>query len=338
MSRISNRWGVLSAVISGCVVLHGVGAASAAVAVPAESAFVCHGMPATIVGHPGSQVEGTPGDDVIVSNSARSADGGDGNDLICITGRFVDEIGDARTEVFDGVIEPLWSEMILDEVERNLPKIGISPQAAERRVGRMREAFNPEAGVDDFEHLIEDMACDPKDRHVLAAAVRGGADAIVTFNVRDFPAAAISAVGVQLEHPDSFLLGMLAQAPDEVVDVLAREVSAFTRPPQSVEEFLANLTVTVPLFANMAADAWREPLGPVTDLPAVVESTEEAGLAALGTPGDISNPAQVAVGWWSSLTNDLDLDLARALATTRARGATIGGPSTSSPGSPWPRK
>lgn len=86
-----------------------------------------------------------------------------------------------------GVFEVLWSDAILDEVERNLPKVGVSTERAARRVGMMREAFGAAALVDDFEHLIPDMGCDAKDRHVLAAAVRGGADTLVTFNLKDFP-------------------------------------------------------------------------------------------------------------------------------------------------------
>ncbi|HEU5270770.1 MAG TPA: PIN domain-containing protein, partial [Jatrophihabitans sp.] len=74
-----------------------------------------------------------------------------------------------------GLFEVLWSDAILGEVERNLPKIGISSEHAARRVGAMRRGFGAGALVDDFEHLIPEMTCDAKDRHVLAAAVRGGA-------------------------------------------------------------------------------------------------------------------------------------------------------------------
>ncbi len=83
-----------------------------------------------------------------------------------------------------GLFQPLWSETILDEVQRNLPKVGVTPGQASRRVSMMKEAFGTEALVDGFDDLIQEMRCDPKDRHVLAAAVRGGADAVVTFNLR----------------------------------------------------------------------------------------------------------------------------------------------------------
>lgn len=53
-----------------------------------------------------------------------------------------------------GVFELLWSDQMLDEVQRNLPKLGISEEKAAHRVSTMREAFGEAALVDDFDHLI----------------------------------------------------------------------------------------------------------------------------------------------------------------------------------------
>lgn len=71
-----------------------------------------------------------------------------------------------------GLFQPLWSEQILDEAKRSLPKFGVTPEMARRRVAMMRGAFGAAAMVDDFDDLIDQMRCDSKDRHVLAAAVR----------------------------------------------------------------------------------------------------------------------------------------------------------------------
>lgn len=70
-----------------------------------------------------------------------------------------------------GLFQPLWSEPILDEVYKTLPKVGVAPEDATRRIWLMREAFGAEALVEEFDDLIDEMVCDPKDRHVLAAAV-----------------------------------------------------------------------------------------------------------------------------------------------------------------------
>ena len=59
----------------------------AALTVPTAAAVgeTCRGQVATIVGDPGGTVSGTDGDDVIVTNGARSIDAGAGNDTICVT-------------------------------------------------------------------------------------------------------------------------------------------------------------------------------------------------------------------------------------------------------------
>ena len=48
----------------------------------------------------------------------------------------------------------------------------------------MQRAF-PAAEVKGYEDLIAKMTNDPKDRHVLAAAVKSGARQLVTFNLKD---------------------------------------------------------------------------------------------------------------------------------------------------------
>jgi hypothetical protein len=60
----------------------------------------------------------------------------------------------------------------------------------------MRRHF-PEAMVSGYEELIDQMDNDPKDRHVLAAAVVAGAEFIVTANLRDFPARALEPRAVE---------------------------------------------------------------------------------------------------------------------------------------------
>jgi predicted nucleic acid-binding protein len=210
-----------------------------------------------------------------------------------------------------GLFEVLWSDAILDEVERNLPKVGISSEQAARRVGTMRRAFGAAAQVDDFERLIPDMTCDAKDRHVLAAAVRGGADTLVTFNRKDFPPESTDGHGIAVVHPDLFLARLLAQRPNDVLAALQRGTAALRKPPQTMREFLASLTSTVPIFANLAADAAANPPEPTSPVPALVAADEDEAVAAFGEAGDFTNPAQVAFGWWAGLLDDLDL--ARAL-------------------------
>lgn len=209
------------------------------------------------------------------------------------------------------LFEVLWSDAILDEIERNLPKVGISSEQAARRVGTMRHAFGAAALVDDFEHLIPDMTCDAKDRHVLAAAVRGGANTLVTFNQKDFPAESTDGHGIAVVHPDLFLVRLLAERPNDVVAALERGTAALHKPPQTMRQFLASLTTTVPMFANLAADVAANPPEPTSAVPALVSADEGEAAAAFGSAGNFTNPAQVAFSWWTGILNDLHL--ARAL-------------------------
>jgi len=96
----------------------------------------------------------------------------------------------------EGLYRPLWSDQILEELvfaeTEKWRRRGLGePEAtgrATRLETRMREAF-PDAIVVRFEPLIGTFRLpDPDDEHVLAAAVLAGAGAVVTDNIRDFPA------------------------------------------------------------------------------------------------------------------------------------------------------
>lgn len=108
-----------------------------------------------------------------------------------------------------GTFRPLWSAGVLGELERNLvDKRGLGKEAVLYRIGEMRRSF-PDAEVRGYEDLTESMTCDAKDRHVLAAAVRGRAEVLVTVNTDDFPYASTAPYDLVVVHPDDFLLDQL---------------------------------------------------------------------------------------------------------------------------------
>ena len=103
---------------------------------------------------------------------------------------------------------PLWSERILDEVRRTQTeklKRPYPPELADYWRQEVTRAF-PEASVTGYEPLLPVMTNDEKDRHVLAAAIRGGATLIVTFNLRDFPPVALEPWAVKARHPQDYFL------------------------------------------------------------------------------------------------------------------------------------
>jgi hypothetical protein len=99
--------------------------------------------------------------------------------------------------------------------------------------------------------LIDQLTCDPKDRHVLAAAVRANAAAIVTFNRADFPAASLEPFDIEVIHPDSFLLDQLDLAPTAVLAELDRQAVANRRDPKTIRQILDALArAGAPAFAD----------------------------------------------------------------------------------------
>lgn len=96
--------------------------------------------------------------------------------------------------------------------------------------------------VEGYEALIPSFKLpDPDDRHVLAAAVKARADAIVTFNLKDFPASILSPYAIEAVHPDDFILDVADLSPSEV---LASAQSCWKRrgkPPLTWDEYLCSL-------------------------------------------------------------------------------------------------
>lgn len=148
---------------------------------------------------------------------------------------------------------PLWSVHILAELEDNLAE-RIDPAKAARVVRLMREFFE-DAEVTGYEPLIDTMTNEAKDRHVLAAAVRANAAAIVTFNTVDFPEEATKPYDVDVIEPDAFLIDQLDLAPGVVMKALADQAAAHKRPPFTIEGLLGTLErASLP---NFAAEARR---------------------------------------------------------------------------------
>lgn len=149
-----------------------------------------------------------------------------------------------------GIFTAQWSADILDELHRNLVEVGIAPAAVERLIGEMRDAF-PDAEVFGHGPLMGKLTCHPKDRHVLAAAVRANAAGIVTFNTADFPPASVEPFDIEVIHPDTFLLDQLDLAPTAVLDELARQAAANRREPRTVRQILDALDrAGAPAFAD----------------------------------------------------------------------------------------
>lgn len=141
------------------------------------------------------------------------------------------------------MFRPIWSQRILQEASHAIRRVhpDFPGSAIERRVAYMNDAF-PGAMVGDFADIEAGLELpDPDDRHVLAAALRAHADAIVTANLRDFPAPTMERFDVEVISPDDFLLSQLDMRSAVVVDVLTAQAATTRNPERSLEDVLAAL-------------------------------------------------------------------------------------------------
>ena len=83
---------------------------------------------------------------------------------------------------------------------------------------------------------------DPKDRHVVAAALIGRADVIVTFNLKDFEDECLPG-DLFSQSPDDFLLDLIGLRPGIVLDALDTIASRTERkgPKWTVNDLLKRL-------------------------------------------------------------------------------------------------
>jgi predicted nucleic acid-binding protein len=136
-----------------------------------------------------------------------------------------------------------WSDRVHEEwivaVLRN--RSDLTRGQLERTRGLMN-AHVRDALVMDFEPLIETLSLpDPDDRHVLAAAIKGRADMIVTTNLQDFPLKELSPWGIEAQHPDEFLQHQFHLAQPVFLNAVKTVRARLKNPPYSVDEYLDTL-------------------------------------------------------------------------------------------------
>jgi predicted nucleic acid-binding protein len=150
-------------------------------------------------------------------------------------------LDDAGDEILT-LYSPLWSDLILDEMSRNIVKADHATQEQMTHlVNEMTSAF-PEAMVPlaEIKALESSMTNDPKDRHVLAAAVAADAEVVVTFNLKHFPADACETVGVEAIDPDRFLCDLHDLAPGDVRRAIVAQAGALRKRQKTFDELLDN--------------------------------------------------------------------------------------------------
>jgi predicted nucleic acid-binding protein len=116
-----------------------------------------------------------------------------------------------------GEFMPLWSPRILEEWARAAARLGAGEEAVARGEIALLRAHWPDAEIrPDPATPARLWLPDADDVHVLAAAIDGRADVLLTLNTRDFPRRTLDAEAMLLRHPDEFLTEIFARAPDAV--------------------------------------------------------------------------------------------------------------------------
>lgn len=139
-----------------------------------------------------------------------------------------------------------WTERIHEEWMRSVLKDRSDLSA--QQIQRTRELMDlsvPDCLVAGYEGLVDNLNLpDPDDRHVLAAAIRCQAGVIVTYNLKDFPQAALASHGMEAQHPDDFVSHLHDLAPAAVCATVRGQREALKNPPRSVRELLDTLSFT----------------------------------------------------------------------------------------------
>jgi PIN domain len=142
-----------------------------------------------------------------------------------------------------GQFQARWTDRIHDEWTRSV--LAARPDLSPGSLARCRQLMDehvPDCLISGYESLIPTLTLpDPDDRHVLAAAIHGGVDLIVTFNLGDFPAPALEPYNIEAVHPDEFVARLWSESAEAVLGAVRLHRASLKRPPKTAAEYLTTL-------------------------------------------------------------------------------------------------
>lgn len=142
-----------------------------------------------------------------------------------------------------GLFRACWTEQIHEEWIESI--LANRPDLTRTRLERTRNLMNasvPDSLIVNHEELVPGIDLpDENDRHVVAAAIRGGASLIVTFNLKDFPANILGQYDLEAVDPDDFIVQQFHLSDAPVIESARKHRARLKSPRKSVEEYLATL-------------------------------------------------------------------------------------------------
>jgi hypothetical protein len=137
---------------------------------------------------------------------------------------------------YERLFRPQWSEQVMDEARRNRPP-GITEAAIDSRFAQMNKVF-PTAMTSGYEPLMPEMQADEKDKHVLAAAVHGGSQVLVTENVKDFHPPGSGHNAMRVQRTSEFLNRLLREDPTRVIGAMNKLVARNRHDPRTMSALI----------------------------------------------------------------------------------------------------
>ncbi len=146
---------------------------------------------------------------------------------------------------WQGLYAAKWTKEIDQEwvnaLKRDRPDL--SDEKIRYRLDNMHRAIPDwEIPISRYKKLIPIIHLpDKNDRHVLAAAITGHADCIVTKNTKDFPVSAVEQYGVEILHPDDFVLLQITLDSIQSLTAIKHLRGRMRKPKLSANEFIESL-------------------------------------------------------------------------------------------------
>ncbi len=136
-----------------------------------------------------------------------------------------------------------WTDQVHEEWINAL--LENRPDLKREQLNQTKELMNAHVRdclITEYEPLIESLTLpDANDRHVLAAAIKGRCDLIVTMNLKDFPPTELDKYGIEAQHPDDFIFNLMDLVPGAVVGIAKTHRAALKNPPKTAEDYINTL-------------------------------------------------------------------------------------------------
>lgn len=153
---------------------------------------------------------------------------------------------------YRGLFDARWSDEVFAEVERNLiSKANLTAATARARIEQLNRLL-PDALVKGYASHLEGLTNHPKDRHLVAAAIKRQATFIVTRNLKDFRPLP---PGITALHPDTFMCSLVVPENIEVLLDCFHDVGDRWPEPPTIEHVLGRLDQFAPRFVAMLSEA-----------------------------------------------------------------------------------